>query len=234
MNINQKKERVLILRFNNMVMHNDLPLLRGAINELLKDKSSVLFHNHEGTGFRYSYPLIQYKRINQQAALVCVNEGTEAIGLLLMHGNFECQLGDKKMELEIDNVKANQFLIQTWDSSFTYTIRKWLPLNQDNYPDFMKLEGIGEKCQFLERILIGNILSMGKGLGIHFDKEVSCKILNMYEPTLIRYKNVKMMSFDIEFKSNVSIPDYVGLGKGASTGFGMVAVKREKRLNKDK
>ncbi len=227
---NPSKQRLLILRFKNKIYQEEVSQLRGAINDLLKDKNNVLFHNHEGDNFRYSYPLIQYKRINQCAAMVCINEGTEAIGLLLMQVDFHCQLGHHEVELEIDTVKANQFLIQTWDSNFTYTIRKWLPLNQENYPDYTKLEGIGEKCQFLERILTGNILSMGKCLGIHFDNEVNCKILNMDEPTLIRYKNVKMMSFDLEFKTNVSLPDYVGLGKGASTGFGMVVQKREKKV----
>lgn len=31
-----------------------------------------------------------------------------------------------------------------------------------------------------------------------------------------------MMGFDIRFKSNVSLPDYIGLGKGVSIGFGMI------------
>ena len=30
------------------------------------------------------------------------------------------------------------------------------------------------------------------------------------------------MSFDVEFKANVSLPDYIGLGKGVSLGFGTV------------
>ncbi|MDO9154295.1 MAG: CRISPR-associated endonuclease Cas6 [Paludibacter sp.] len=222
-----KKEKVLILRFSNRLHHNELALLRGAINELLKEKSNVLYHNHEGETFRYSYPLIQYKRINQQAALVCINQGTEAIGLLLMHGNFACQLGDKKVELEIDNVKANQFIIQTWDSMFYYNIRKWLALNQVNYLEYCKLDSLSDKCLFLEKILIGNILSMGKGIDIQFDKEIICKITNIIETTTMSYKNVKMMSFDVEFKSNVSLPDYIGIGKGTSLGFGMIASKRE-------
>ena len=227
---NPAKQKFLILRFKNKIFQEEISQLRGAINELLKDKNNVLFHNHEGESFRYSYPLIQYKRINQCAAMVCINQGTEAIGLLLMQGDFHCQLSNRKVELEIDNVKANQFIIQTWDSSFSYYLRKWLPLNQDNYIEYQKLEGIAEKCQFLERILTGNILSMGKGLGIHFDNEISCKITDIENTTMLRYKNVKMMSFDVEFKTNVSIPDYVGLGKGASTGFGMVAGKRDKGL----
>lgn len=226
----QIKLKHLVLRFNNKIAHFELPLLRGAINEVLKDRSSVLFHNHEGEGFRYSYPLIQYKRINQQAALVCINEGTEAIGLLLMKGNFTCKLGDREIEMDINGVKAGQHILQTWDNTFAHYLRKWLPLNQDNYEEFQKLEGIAEKCNFLEHILIGNILSMGKGLGIHFEREITCTITSLSEPRLTRLKNIKMMSFDVEFKSNVSIPDYFGLGKGASLGFGIVVGKSNNKI----
>lgn len=229
---NVAKENILILRFKNKIYQSEVSQFRGAINDVLKEKSILLFHNHEGDSFRYAYPLIQYKRINQCAAMVCLNEGTEAIGHLLIQGNFSCRLGDRMIELEVDGVKANQFLIQIWNSLFTYRLRKWLALNQDNYSEYQKLDGISEKCLFLEKVLIGNILSFAKGLDIHFDKEVTCKIINIEEPKQMKYKNVNMMAFDIEFKTNVSIPDYVGLGKGASLGFGMVTRKYEEKQNK--
>lgn len=225
----QNKERLLILRFKNLIHHNELVHFRGAIINALKEKNHVLFHNHDGESFRYSYPLIQYKRINQRAALVCINEGTEVVGLLLSKGDFECKLGNKEVALEIDGVKANQFIIQTWDSLFYYNLRKWLALNQVNYLEYCKLDSLSDKCLFLEKILIGNILSMGKGLNIDFDKEIICKITNINDSVTMSYKNVKMMTFDVEFKSNVSLPDYIGIGKGSSLGFGMVAEKREKR-----
>lgn len=221
------KEKILVLRFKNKIHLNEVPLLRGAINELVQENNHILFHNHDGDNFRYSYPLIQYKRINQIAAIVCVNEGTEVVGMLMSHGNLNCRIGSKEVELEIDSVKANQFLIQSWNSSFTYSIRKWLALNQENYNAYLQLEGIGDKCLFLEKILVGNILSLGKGLNIFFENEIKCKILDIQESNLIKYKNVKMMAFDIEFKTNVSIPDFLGLGKGASLGFGMVTRKHE-------
>lgn len=222
-----KKTKTLILQFKNEVSLSEIPKFRGAIIDLLTEKN-ILFHNHDGEKLRYIYPLIQYKRINRKAALVCINEGTEAVGLLLNQGEFECNLGKRKVEMEIDTVKANQYLIQTWDSPFTYYLRKWLPLNQENYAEYHELEGVAEKCQFLERILKGNILSMGKGLGIHFDKEIDCKITDIETTNLLKYKNIKMMAFDMVFKTNVSLPDYIGLGKGASTGFGIVVRKREK------
>ncbi len=224
-----KKQRILVLNFKTPIAQNEISLFRGAINHILEADTNVLFHNHEGETFRYAYPLIQYKRIQRNAALVCINEGTEVVGLLLNKGIINCELGNRSVEMEIDSVKANQFLLQSWDSNFSYYLRKWLPLNQENYVEYQKLDGIAEKCQFLERILIGNILSMGKGLGIHFDKEISAKITNIESTTTLRYKNIKLMGFDVEFKSNVSLPDYIGLGKGASTGFGMVARKRDKK-----
>jgi len=225
----KNKERILILRFKNLIHHNELVYFRGAIINALQEKNHLLFHNHDGDALRYSYPLIQYKRIGQRASIVCINEGTEVIGHLLSIGDLTTRLGEKEVELEIDNVKANQIIIQTWDSLFYYHLRKWLALNQTNYLDFMKLDSLSDKCIFLEKILIGNLLSMGKGINIQFEKEIICKITNIIETTTMTYKNVKMMSFDVEFKSNVSLPDYIGIGKGSSLGFGMVAEKRDKK-----
>lgn len=230
MNDLPSKTRILTVRFNNSIHQNEIPLLRGAINHLLQENNHILFHNHDQEGFRYSYPLIQYKRINNSATMVCLNEGTEAVGLLLMQQELSCMLGDHKTTLEIDSVKANQHLIQAWDSSFKYTLRKWLPLNQDNYEEYRSMESMIDKTAFLEKILIGNILSMGKGLGIRFHSEVQVVITTMMESGLVRFKNVKMMSFDIEFKTNVSLPDYVGLGKGASIGYGMLATRRTNKI----
>jgi hypothetical protein len=41
-----------------------------------------------------------------------------------------------------------------------------------------------------------------------------------------------MTIFDAEFLTNVSIPDYAGLGKGVSVGYGVTVRKKEKENNK--
>jgi transketolase N-terminal domain/subunit len=38
-----------------------------------------------------------------------------------------------------------------------------------------------------------------------------------------------MTMFDAEFLTNVSIPDYAGLGKGVSVGYGMAVRKKDKK-----
>jgi CRISPR/Cas system endoribonuclease Cas6 (RAMP superfamily) len=212
----------LLIRFQNEIANNEVAMFRGAIINAV-DNSDVLFHNHtDGDGFRYAYPLIQYKRINRKAAITCIGEGTEAIGKFFSSCNFDVVLGNRNMTLEVESVRAHKTLVQVWDSVFTYHLRKWLPLNQENYRKYEALDSIVERYAFLERLLTGNILSFAKSMGVYFDKQVECKITSADEPRIVNYKGVKMMSFDVEFKTNVSLPDYIGLGKGVSLGFGTV------------
>lgn len=70
----------LIVKFKKQIPQWEIPLFRGAIIEAASDCNCLLFHNHQGDGFRYGYPLIQYKCIRGQASLVCVGEGVEEIG----------------------------------------------------------------------------------------------------------------------------------------------------------
>ena len=227
------KTKILTVRFANGIAREEVPLFRGAVINSMEG-AGILFHNHAGDDkLRYAYPLIQYKRINQKAAIVCIGEGTEAIGEFFAASNFDVTLGDRAISLEVEQVKASHTLVQVWDSQFAYHLRRWLPLNEDNYAKYNALDSLAERYAMLERLLTGNILSFAKGVGIHFDKQVQCRITAADEPRLTRYKGVKMMSFDVEFKSNVSLPDYVGLGKGVSLGYGTVVRKYEREVKPD-
>ncbi|MDO5760613.1 MAG: CRISPR-associated endonuclease Cas6 [Bacteroidota bacterium] len=44
---------------------------------------------------------------------------------------------------------------------------------------------------------------------------------------MVRNKNIKLMAFDLEFTSNLSLPNFIGVGKNASIGYGIVTEKRE-------
>ena len=226
-----EKTKILVVSFDNQLDARELPMFRGAINSTMEN-ANILFHNHsDDDKLRYSYPLIQYKRIRRNAAIVCIGEGTEAIGQFFGSANFDVRIGDKSEHLSVASVNANQYLVQVWDNMFTYRIRKWLPFNKEHYDKFQQLESLAEKYELLESILTGNILSFGKGIGVTFDKQIVCKITEMLDQQLITYKGVKLMGFDMEFKSNVSLPNYIGLGKGVSLGNGTVV--QWERKNKE-
>jgi hypothetical protein len=223
------KHKILVIRFNNQLYKNEISSFRGAVINALENDHDILFHNHYDDRLRYSYPLIQYKRINRKAAIVCIDEGTESIGQLFSNCNFNFRIGDRTEKMDIESVKANQFIIQIWDSKFKYIIRNWLPLNQDSYAKYKESDSLADRIDMLDRILLGNILSFAKGIGVFFDLQVQNSITQLEEPKMVSYKGNKMMSFDAEFESNVSIPDFIGLGKGSSLGHGTVTRRRAER-----
>jgi hypothetical protein len=222
--------RTLVVRFNNPLSMYEVPLFRGAVNAMMADRpDTVLFHNHtensSKNGLRYAYPLIQYKRIGGKAAIVCVGDGADAIGEFFSSMQQELKIGERNEMLQVETISPSRIILQVWEGEFCYHIRKWLPLNKENYYVFNGMEGVAEKVSMLESVLVGNILSMAKSLSVFFDKKVNAKITSIEEPYHIMYKGVKMVAFDAEFKSNVYLPDYIGLGKGVSMGMGTVTQK---------
>lgn len=215
--------KILTVIFDGEISPFEIHLFRGAVIGSMGEEANTLYHNHTGEdGFRYSYPLIQYKRIKGKAAIVCVEEGAEKIGQFLSEEKHVYNLGNRETTMSVDCIQPRQMLIQVWQHEFRYRINRWLALNSENYKRYMATDSIVERVQLLERILKGNILSMCKGLNIMLDKEVVVKIGNMSEPYMVRNKETKLMAFDIEFASNVSLPNYIGLGKNASIGYGVV------------
>lgn len=81
--MNQNNLNVLVVQFTNELKQTNIPYFRGAVIAALGEQADVLFHNHTENGFRYAYPLIQYKRVKGKAAIVCIKDGTEQIGRFL-------------------------------------------------------------------------------------------------------------------------------------------------------
>jgi len=215
---------VLNIRFSNALNYSEIPKFRGAVAAALKS-NNVLFHNHldDSGALRYAYPLIQYKRINGKAAIVCVGQGTDSIGEFFANMGKPLSIGAKEMTLTVESVKADMATVAVYDEGdFSYSLRKWLPLNSKNYAEYQRVEGLKERFAMLERILTGNILSFAKGVKSSFDRQVTCSITSLDETPPLYYKGVSFASFDVRFKSNARLPDFIGLGKGVSHGFGTV------------
>lgn len=220
--------KTLVIRFSNTITKQEIPLFRGAvINSGLQD--NILFHNHQGDNFRYSYPLIQYKRLHGKAAILCVGEGTEAIGELFSNQHFEYQIGKQAVTADIENVSAHQTTIECDEKPFYYDLYSWLALNSTNYAIYKSMESLSGRVEMLENILTGNILSFLKGVDIHMDSPIKVCISNINKESVAKYKGVVLSSFDISFSTNLRLPYFIGLGKGASTGFGVLEINHKNK-----
>ena len=215
--------RTLTVLTDAEIQYHEIPLFRGAVIHNLGEHPNVYFHNHlDDDRFRYAYPLIQYKRLEGKAAIVCIEGGVDIIGQFLTEVNGKLTIGDRQITCNTGRIQPARILVQTWQEMFSYHISRWLPLNSKNYQLYKNIDGVVEKASFLENILKANLLSMLKGLDIHLEKELILKITEISEPYLLTYKGIKMMAFNADFKCNLSIPNNIGIGKNASIGCGIV------------
>jgi len=213
--------RTLTVFYDTEIDFKDIPLFRGAVLNSLGDKANVLYHNHTGDEtFRYSYPLIQYKRLNGKAAITCVEEGVDLVGQLLSELSGPIVLGERETESNVDHIHSSKGPIQIEDSFSVYQLHQWLPLNTRNYQQYLSTDELVEKIKILERILTGNVLSFLKGVNTHLDDQLVIHITDILNQKVVTYKSVKLMAFDIKFKANINLPSYIGIGKNASIGNG--------------
>lgn len=136
-------------------------------------------------------------------------------------------LGDRPLTLAVKDMRLNQFTLQAWEHTFRFQFRDWMALNEENYARYQNTPDEIERLELLERILTGNILSMAKGLDWRIEREVRVRILHCSPVRWLRFKGQLLAGFDLDFATNVFLPDWIGLGKGVSIGFGVVMRKRE-------
>lgn len=213
--------RTLTVFYDTVINDREIPLFRGAVLNSLGDKANVLYHNHTGEDtFRYSYPLIQYKRLNGKAAIVCIEEGIELVGQLLLEFPVSILIGTREQECRVEKIATKEVPFSMQNECISYRLHRWLPLNSKNYSLYQNTESLVERIKILERVLIGNILSFLSGVNIHLEEQLKLHITNITNQRQATYKGVKLMAFDIEFKTNLNLPQYIGIGKNASVGYG--------------
>jgi len=196
---------------------------RGFVGNLFKDYDII--HNHDPiTGKSiYRYPLIQFKTINKQPAIVAITDEAVNLFSILFMKLDNIVIEDIEIPIYEKNLIINNADFGFSQKKFTYEfISPWIALNQKNYNNYRNKQNQNDKRIILQRALIGNILSMSKYLNYWLDKEQNIEVdLNVNE-TKVNLKGKTMIGFIGHFKTNFKIPDYLGIGKSVSRGFGIV------------
>lgn len=192
--------------------------LRGYIGNKFKNHS--ILHNHYGKNqYYYSYPLVQYKIINGQASILGIGKGANI--LKEISSDIEELKMDKTYNINEKIIYDKNYDINTTNKEYHYEfLSPWLALNTKNFQKYINISNWRESKLFLNNILVGNILSMSKGLGIIVNRKLYIK--SYLNPISVKYKSVNMKGFTGEFKVKFKIPDFFGFGKGVSQGFGTI------------
>lgn len=188
--------------------------LRGYLGHLFIQDTE--FHHHDDNPYRY--PLIQYKRIQNELIVLGINDYSKVI--------FEKLADLKEIVLPNEKIPVSSIEFSTVTHKITDDIHRyrfqtpWIAFNSDNYNKF-KIIDPELKYRFLENILIGNFLSTSKGLGIKIEHKIYARIRVLRSTYAVAHQN-PFYSFYAQFVTNLDLPDFIGIGNSVSKGFGVI------------
>lgn len=193
--------------------------LRGYIGKKFPEYP-ILHHHIDEVGYLYTYPKVQYKILGGTPVILGIEEGAEVLKKISSYID-EIQLGKRSYRINEIQMNRNNADFGPCRESRNYQfVTPWLALNPANYRKFREMRDWKERKALLNSTLIGNILSMCKGL----DYIVTRKLYShsRLDEEKVEYKAIPHLAFTGEFKVNFKIPNLFGLGKGVSQGFGIV------------
>src|SRR5271157_5895720 len=199
-------------------IHGSAQELRGFFATKFNEYTEL--HQHNADKFIYRYPVVQYKIIGNVPTVIGINEGAEVLKQIF-DGYQEIRLGADTYQIVERGIslKDEKFGISDKIRSYEF-VTPWLALNQENYRKFYTLKGKPERDEFMRKILTGNILSMAKSLNYDVPGQIKCDTNLHFQKD--RLKDVSVMVFTGKFHVNFLIPDFLGIGKSVSRGFGAV------------
>jgi len=213
-----KIKTMLLKMESDQPIREDASKLRGFFAR--KFDSYILMHNHLGNNkFLYKYPRIQYKSINHAKILLGLAEGVEVLQSIynqyekIILDGHTYQIYSKEIIL-----KEEDFGMTTKDIKYKF-LTPWFALNEENYHRYKNYNYI-ERTNQLKSILIRNIMAIAKTLKYFVESKI---IVNTsLKETTIKFKGKDIIGFLGTFQTNFNLPDYIGLGKSVSHGFGTI------------
>jgi hypothetical protein len=224
------------MKIRHLLLTFDLPLpvyriraFRSAMVEWAGRENDLL-HNHlnpeynpniERGGFKYRYPLVQYRTHKGKAALVALNEGADALGNILSNRQWAIMLDGKPTPLRIADLQMREHTLAYTDTPQRYTLQNWIALNQQNYREYQQIEELIDRAERLENLLAAQIITFARAMDWQIEERFAVTIQQFTSKT-VDYHNNKLMAFDVVFDAPLHLPNGIGLGKATSHGFGVV------------
>jgi len=197
--------------------------VRGFFGNLYGNRPE--FHGHLGDRLIYKQPLIQYKVFGGSALVIGLKEGAYLLKAMPKIEHLELYYQRHPViKQNTVNVAAPFGLT---DDMIAYTfLTPWIGLNKENYQLYLQLRQRGaDTHNFLNKILIGNILSMCKALSYTANDTIRIRSKLKEDVTVEVKEDIELITFKGEFETNFLIPDFWGIGAKVSLGYGTVKRK---------
>ncbi|MBI3271906.1 MAG: hypothetical protein HYZ53_23135 [Planctomycetes bacterium] len=206
-------------------LHLDRPFVGGgealrlAVTAARPDRTELHGHGPVGEPV-YRLPPVRYLVRRHVPVLVGIGDGLPVLEelfrnrppVLRMGGAVYTVLG-ADMEESVERFGATVGPVSYRFAS------PWLALNQENHTRYLGLDPLARR-DLLVRILVGNLLSTAKGVGVFVNTRLRAEL--RLRPVLATLKGMGMLGFLGRAQFNFELPRWWGLGKSVSRGFGIV------------
>ena len=170
---------------------------------------------------KFSYPRVQVKILNEQIYIIGIKEGVEPVLSIpdkikeLDFGNITFEIKDFKEE-----TLKQQFISSGSIVKYTF-LTPWAALNHVTGKKY-RSTSFKKKVSYLNRLLGNNLIFLAKEMGVSMEKGIYTKveIPNLHPKSI---DDNKWKSFKGEFKTNIILPNYIGLGNGITRGYGTIS-----------
>ncbi len=226
-----KKIRYCRIQLEDELKPYEVNALRGAVADAVSNaigrdnKEGLLYHNHvPEKKYNQGYPLIQYKRIKNQPSIIFLEDAVDVAHHFFANAPTNLTIHTHLISTKIAELVLKQPILQVWENMFTYSILDYGAIREKNKETFDACESLKDKIIFLEKMLVSHIVAFALNLGwaINQEKRVEVNILDILKHKTIPFKDIDWDAFDLTFKTNVSLPNFIGLGNHVSVGWGVV------------
>jgi hypothetical protein len=214
----------MILRMFTLYLEQEHPLrfspdeLRSFLNKKLSEYSAHPLTNT--TGFIHRYPVLQCKQVRQNLIVTGISQGADCL-CQLTRDQKVLGAGESSCRITARDPAIRSELFGITDTTDVYEFQTpWFALNQQHAKKFYDLNGKPQRDAFMQKILTTQLTSLAKSLDYDITVPITCEAKVRFLHERIDLENV--MVFLGKFRTNLRIPDYLGIGRSVSLGYGTI------------
>lgn len=193
-------------------------LFRGHVAHRFSEYEIVHNRDLSSGKCQYRYPPLQYKIVGGVAMIVAV--GQEAIDVLerIFCGLKEITLARETFSIERKSLEVSREPFGMAHRPIQYRLATpWIALDSENYREYVE-SGPEEKDEILYSSLIGNLIRIAKAVRYEVPERIAATYSLKTERVVL--KGQTMIGFTGALRCNFTLPDFLGIGKSCSRGYG--------------
>jgi hypothetical protein len=192
--------------------------LRTFLNKNLAEYSAL--HKEDAAGSLHRYPVLQCKQVKGDLMAIGISQGAGCLRELT-HDKATLGAGESACRITSRDPAVRSELFGITETPGTYEFQTpWLALNQQHAKKFYDLNGKPQRDAFMHTLLTTQLNTLAKSLDYEMTSPVSCEAKVRFKRERIERENV--MVFLGKFRTNLHIPDYLGIGRSVSQGYGTI------------